>query len=52
MSDHKPPGVLLRLRNFEVKSASIKGTAIGTGGILLFCCCMTILTVTSCTLGN
>jgi hypothetical protein len=51
MSDRKPSDTLFRFQNFVAKSNWIRGTAVSAGGILLFCC-MTILTVSSCTLGN
>jgi hypothetical protein len=52
MRDHKPLSAVLKFQNFAVKPAWIRGIAVSTGGILLFCCCITILTVSSCTLSN
>lgn len=52
MRDREPPGIFLRSQDLMMKSAWIKGAAVSTGGIILFCCCLTILTVSSCTLGN
>jgi hypothetical protein len=52
MSDRRPPATLFQLQHLRTKSAWLKGVAVSAGGFILLCACMTILTVSACTLGN